>query len=364
MLGTTLVCEETQVTPILGPREFLGVENAVPSAAEKQSMENFAIMGVAGYIAPRHLQAIRDTGNRLEAALDPHDSVGILDRYFPDASYFTEFERFDRHLEKLRRIDEGGEVRYLSICTPNHLHDSHIRFALRIGAQAICEKPLVLKPWNLDALQELEQETGGRVSTVLQLRVHPALVELKRALESAPSKRKHDVCLTYVTSRGPWYQYSWKGSPERSGGVATNIGIHFFDMLLWFFGRPAYNIVHLSEAKRMAGFLELERANVRWFLSAERSDLPTGEIARGRSTYRSITVDGKELEFTEGFTDLHTRVYEHILAGNGFGIEDARPSIQLVYDIRSARACDEADHRHPFLIPTNGKVRTHELLQA
>ncbi|HUI10184.1 MAG TPA: Gfo/Idh/MocA family oxidoreductase [Bacteroidota bacterium] len=327
-------------------------------------MKNFAIAGVAGYIAPRHLQAIRDTGNRLEAAVDPHDSVGILDRFFPEASFFTEFERFDRHVEMLRRGPEGNRIHYFSICTPNHLHDAHIRFALRTGAHAICEKPLVLKPWNLDALQELEEETGGKVSTVLQLRVHPALRELKRTLGEAPAGRRHEVRLTYVTARGPWYHYSWKGAPDRSGGLATNIGIHLFDLLLWLFGDPGYSLVHLAEPARMSGFLELKRANVRWFLSTDRDDLPPAEVTGGRTTYRSITVDGKELEFTEGFSDLHTRVYEEILAGRGFGIQDARPSIRLVYDIRSARVSAEMDLAHPFLARGFGQLRRYELLQA
>jgi len=327
-------------------------------------MKNFALAGVAGYIAPRHLQAIRDTGNRLEAAVDPHDSVGILDRFFPDASYFTEFERFDRHVEKLRRGPSDTRIHYFSICTPNHLHDAHIRFALRTGAHAICEKPLVLKPWNLDALQELEAETGGRVSTVLQLRLHPALRELKRTLDAAPAARRREVRLTYVTARGPWYHYSWKGSPDRSGGLATNIGIHLFDLLLWLFGEPAYSVVHLAEPSRMAGFLELRNANVRWFLSTDRNDLPPAEVTGGKTTYRSITVDGSAVEFTEGFADLHTRVYEEILAGRGSGIEDARPSIRLVYDIRSARVSAEMDLAHPFLARSYGELRRYELLQA
>jgi len=327
-------------------------------------MKNFALSGVAGYIAPRHLQAIRDTGNRLEAAVDPHDSVGILDRFFPDASFFTEFERFDRHVEKLRRGPEDRRIHYMSICTPNHLHDAHIRFALRTGAHAICEKPLVLKPWNLDALQEMESETGGKVSTVLQLRIHPAIQELKRAIDAAPPGRRREVCLTYVTGRGPWYHYSWKGDAERSGGLATNIGIHLFDLLLWLFGGAGYSIVHSAEPDRMSGFLELQKANVRWFLSTDINDLPPAEMTGGKTTYRSITIDGKELEFTEGFADLHTKVYAEILAGRGFGIEDARPSIQLVYDIRNARASGETDHIHPLIGKTCGRLRRYELLQA
>ncbi|HTY58039.1 MAG TPA: Gfo/Idh/MocA family oxidoreductase [Bacteroidota bacterium] len=327
-------------------------------------MKNFALSGVAGYIAPRHLQAIRDTGNRLEAAVDPHDSVGVLDRFFPEASFFTEFERFDRHVEKLRRGAGERKIDFMTICTPNHLHDAHIRFALRTGAHAICEKPLVLKPWNLDALEEMESETGGKVSTILQLRVHPALRELKRSLESAPAGRRHDVCLTYVTGRGPWYHYSWKGDAERSGGLATNIGVHLFDLLLWLFGTAGYSIVHRAEASRMSGFLELRNANVRWFLSTDMNDLPPADVTGGKTTYRSIRIDGKELEFTEGFADLHTRVYEEILAGRGFGIADARPSIQLVYDIRNARVSDESDHLHPLVARTQGRLHRYELLQA
>lgn len=313
-------------------------------------MKNFAITGVAGYIAPRHLQAIKETGNRLEAAVDPHDSVGILDRFFPEASFFTEFERFDRHLEKLRRKSEDERIHYLSICSPNYLHDAHIRFALRIGAHAICEKPLVLKPWNLDALQKLEEETGGKVSTVLQLRVHPMLQNLKQSLDQDRGQHKKNVCLSYVTSRGRWYSYSWKGSMEHSGGLATNIGIHFFDLLIWLFGSVQESNVHHVEAKKMAGFLELERATVRWFLSIDLNDIPQQEALLGKTTYRSITIDGKEIEFTEGFTNLHTRVYEEILAGRSFGIDDARPSIQLVYGIRTAQLSQRKEYLHPFLL--------------
>lgn len=324
-------------------------------------MKNFALTGVAGYIAPRHLQAIHATGNRLEAALDPHDSVGILDRYFPDCKFFTEFERFDRHLEKLRRADEDKRVHYVSICSPNYLHDAHIRVALRAGAHAICEKPIVIKPWNLDAIEELIHETGGSISTVLQLRLHPALMALKERI-AGNGRAKHDVCLTYITPRGPWYHYSWKGMEERSGGVAMNIGIHFFDLLLWIFGKAQRSTVHLAHPSRMAGFLELERANVRWFLSIDRSDLPDG--AGAGSTFRSVIVDGEEVEFSEGFTDLHTRVYEQVLAGNGFGIAEARPSIELVYQIRNSKVNTTDGMLHPFL--NGGQRRGHprELLQA
>jgi UDP-N-acetyl-2-amino-2-deoxyglucuronate dehydrogenase len=289
---------------------------------------------VAGYVAPRHLQAITATGHRVVAATDPHDAVGILDRYSFDVRFFPEFERFDRHLEKLRRGPAEHRVDYVSICSPNYLHDAHTRLALRVGADAICEKPLVINPWNLDALQELEQETGRRVFTVLQLRLHPSIVALKQRL--AATARHHDVRLTYVTARGRWYDVSWKGSTERSGGLATNIGIHLFDLLLWLFGGVRECTVHLSERSRMRGRLELDRATVRWFLSSDASDLPFEARPGARTTFRSIAVDGQEVEFTDGFADLHTRVYEEILAGRGCGITDARPSIELVHTIRHA----------------------------
>lgn len=307
-------------------------------------MKNFAITGVAGYIAPRHLKAITDTGNRIVAALDPHDAVGLLDRYSFHTRFFTEFERFDRHLEKLRRLHPDQRIDYLSICAPNYLHDAHARLALRIGASAICEKPLVINPRNLDALEELEGETGGRVYTVLQLRLHPALIALKETLARKASRS--EVTLTYVTSRGAWYGVSWKGSLERSGGVATNIGIHFFDLLMWLFGTVADSHVHLSEPTRMAGQLELERASVRWFLSTDSADLPDVAISARRTTFRSIVVDGAEVEFTDGFTDLHTRVYEEILAGRGFGIQDARPSVDLAARIRTAPVVSAREGAH------------------
>jgi UDP-N-acetyl-2-amino-2-deoxyglucuronate dehydrogenase len=297
-------------------------------------MLNFAITGAAGYIAPRHLRAIRDTGNRLVAAVDPHDAVGVLDRFAQDARFFTEIERFDRHLEKLRRGPADARVHYVSICSPNYLHDAHIRLALRLGAHAICEKPVVINPWNVDALRELEQETGGRVNTVLQLRLHPSLIALKKTLDDERSSGKHEVDLTYITGRGPWYGVSWKGSMERSGGIATNIGIHFFDMLLWLFGEVEASEVYMRQPRKEAGYLECARARVRWFLSTDFDDLPSA--AAGETTFRSITIDGQELDFTEGFTDLHTRVYEEVLAGRGFGLEDARPSITLAQRIRES----------------------------
>ena len=283
-------------------------------------MKNFAITGVAGYIAPRHLNAIKETKNTLVAATDPHDSVGILDKFFCDVSFFTEFERFDRHLEKLRHSSDEEQIHYLSICSPNHLHDAHIRLALRIGADVICEKPLVINPWNLDALQELEQETGRKINTVLQLRVHPSLIQLKNSINNKYRDHKASVRLTYITSRGLWYNYSWKGVNEKSGGIATNIGIHFFDMLLWLFGDVQKSVVHISENRRIGGFMELQNANVEWFLSINKSDLPSDSEDKEQSTYRSIIVDGEEIKFSRGFTDLHTRIYEEVLSGNGFGI--------------------------------------------
>ena len=310
-------------------------------------MSNFALTGLAGYIAPRHLQAIRDTGNRLVAAVDVHDSVGVVDSYFPDAAFFTEYERFDRHLEKLRRGPSDDRVEYVSVCSPNHLHDAHVRLALRVGADALCEKPLVLNPWNLDQLQELESEHQRRVWTVLQLRVHPALVALKAQLDAQP-ERRHAVRLTYVTSRGTWYRYSWKGDPAKSGGVATNIGVHFFDMLQWLFGVADEQEVHVQDAERAAGRLVLPRADVEWYLSLDGGDLP--ESVRGsKPTYRSITVDGEEVEFSGGFADLHTRVYERTLEGRGFGIADARPAIELVHSIRHATPTVPSAGGHPFV---------------
>ena len=312
-------------------------------------MKNFAITGVGGYVAPRHLQAIRDTGNRLVAALDPHDAVGVLDRYSFDVRFFTEFERFDRHLEKLRRGPEADRVHYVSICSPNYLHDAHIRLALRVGAHAICEKPLVINPWNLDALQELEGETGGRVHTVLQLRVHPQLKALRETLRTAARSGRHEVCLTYITARGRWYDVSWKGSDERSGGIVTNIGIHFFDLLLWLFGDALHCEVHARSRRRMAGYLELTHATVRWLLSTDSADLPYQTEPGQKTTHRSITVDGQELEFSDGFTDLHTLVYREVLAGRGFGIADSRPAIELTHRIREAPVVLVPERLHPML---------------
>lgn len=309
--------------------------------------KNFALIGVGGYIAPRHLRAIRDTHNRLVAAVDPKDSVGILDQYSYDVKFFTEIERFDRHLEKLRRGPKDERIDYVTICSPNYLHDAHCRLALRAGADVICEKPLVINPWNLDALEEIEAETKHRINTILQLRVHPDLVKLQRTLQN--ENRIHEVDLTYITSRGPWYQVSWKGNHEKSGGIATNIGIHFFDLLMWLFGPAGGLKVYHVDDQRMCGSLELERACVRWFLSVDHNDLPESAKAREKTTYRSITVDGTEVEFSEGFTDLHTRVYEETLAGHGFWIADARPSITLTHAIRTAPLSPWDEMVHPIL---------------
>ena len=297
-------------------------------------MTNFAITGVAGFVAPRHLEAIRAMGCRLIAAADPHDAVGILDRYAFDVRFFTEIERFDRHLEKLRRGPEAERVHYVSICSPNYLHDAHIRMALRVGADAICEKPIVINPWNLDALQDLERETCRRVSTILQLRLHPTLAALKKRISEGDPTHRYRVNLRYITSRGQWYQVSWKGMEERSGGLATNIGIHFFDMLIWLFGPAAESRVHIRDEWRTGGELELARADVSWFLSAHPADLPFEAVAGKKTTFRSIMVDGAEIEFSESFTDLHTRSYEEILSGRSFGIDEARPSIELARLVR------------------------------
>lgn len=312
-------------------------------------MKNFAVTGIAGYIAPRHLKAIKDTGNDVVAAMDPHDSVGILDSFFPDVSFFTQFERFDRHLEMLKRNGEKRAIDYMSICSPNFLHDAHIRLALRVGADAICEKPLVLNPWNIDALAELEADTGKRVFNTLQLRLHDTIIDLRNKIKANPTNKKRKIVLTYITSRGKWYNFSWKGDMEKSGGVATNIGIHFFDMLMWMFGQVQTSTLHLHEKNRMAGFIELPDAEVQWFLSTDERDLPAEALAANMRTYRSITIDDEEIEFTKGFTDLHTRVYEDVLNGGGFGLEDARPSIELVYALRNAPIELSKGEVHPLV---------------
>ncbi len=295
--------------------------------------KNFALIGVAGYIAPRHLRAIKDTGNKLLASLDPNDSVGLIDSYFPDSPFFVEFERFDRHIDKQRR--NGISLDYTSICSPNYLHDSHIRFALRSGSHAICEKPLVLNPWNVDALCEIEKEYGKRIYNILQLRLHPSIIALKQKIDQGPKDKIYDIELSYITSRGRWYYISWKGDVHKSGGIATNIGVHFFDMLLWLFGGVKQNIVHQMKDDKAGGYLDLERARVKWFLSLDYNDIPDNVKETGQRTYRSITINGEEMEFSGGFTDLHTESYMHILSGQGFGIYDSKPAIETVYTIRN-----------------------------
>ncbi len=310
-------------------------------------MKNFAILGVAGYIAPRHLMAIKDTGNNLLASLDKNDSVGILDSYFPNSNFFVEFERFDRHIEKLKR-QENIQLDYVSVCTPNYLHDSHIRMALRRGADAICEKPLVLNPWNLDALEAIESESENRINAILQLRLHPSVIALKQKVQAQNNKAKYEIDLTYITSRGKWYDISWKGDESKSGGIVTNIGIHFFDMLTWIFGNVQESEVHLREHDKASGYLELENARVRWFLSIGSNSLPKDIKEKGQRTYRSITVEGEEIEFSQGFTDLHTKTYEEVLKGNGFSLKDARSSIETVYNIRNTNIINKGI-KHPYL---------------
>ncbi|MFL3662200.1 MAG: Gfo/Idh/MocA family protein [Polaribacter sp.] len=310
-------------------------------------MKNFALMGAAGYIAPRHLKAIKDTNNTLIAALDKFDSVGIMDRYFPNANFFTEFERFDRHIEKLKRNDAIA-LDYVSICTPNYLHDSHIRMALRSGAHAICEKPIVLNPWNIDALAAIEKESQGSINTILQLRLHTAIIDLKKKVDASPKNGKYEIDLTYITSRGKWYDASWKGEDSKSGGIATNIGVHFYDMLSWVFGNVQENAVHLRTPHKAAGYLEFENARVRWFLSIDAEDLPKEVKEKQQRTFRAITIDQEELEFSDGFTELHTISYQKILQHQGFGLEEVRPSIEIVQDIRNSEI-NNLGYKHPFL---------------
>ncbi len=312
----------------------------------KHKQYNFALIGVGGYIASRHLKAIKDTGNNLVASLDTSDSVGIIDSYFPDSDFFVEFERFDRHIDKLKR--QGTKVDYVSICSPNYLHDSHIRFALRNKADAICEKPVVLNPWNIDALQEFEKETKRKVNVVLQLRLHPGIKALKEKIDNGPPDKIYDIDLTYITSRGNWYYISWKGDLNKSGGVATNIGVHFFDMLTWIFGDIKENIIHVSKPDITAGFLRLKKARIRWFLSLDYKTLPDHIKQHNQRTYRSIQIDGKEIEFSSGFTDLHTELYKETFKGNGFTLEDARKSIETVFTIRNAEPVGLKGIYHPF----------------
>ncbi len=316
-------------------------------------MKKFALIGAGGYIAPRHMKAIKETGNVLIAALDPNDSVGIIDSYFPNADFFTEFERFDRHLEKLRRKN-NQRIDYISICSPNYLHDAHIRFALRIGADAICEKPLALNPWNVDALEEIARETGKTVNTILQLRLHPAILDLKKRVDKSPKGKKYDIDLAYITARGHWYMISWKGNVAKSGGVATNIGVHFFDILQWIFGEVKCNVVQLNEPQRAAGFLELEHARVRWFLSIKRDDLPQEPESGKPVAYRSITINDEEIDFSCGLTDLHTKSYQEILDGRGFTLQDTKPSVEIVSTIRRAKTIGLKGEYHPLLKRSKG----------
>ncbi len=313
-------------------------------------MKNFALIGAAGYIAPRHMKAIKETGNNLIAALDPYDGIGIMDSNFPQANFFTEFERFDRFVDKWHR-DSGKKIDYVSICSPNYLHDSHIRFALKNGADAISEKPLVLNPWNVDQLKLIEQETGNKVYNILQLRLHPSIIALKKRVEKGLKEnpnRVYDIDLTYLTSRGKWYFVSWKGDEAKSGGIASNIGVHFYDMLCWIFGGVEENIVHLKTPDTNAGYLKLKNANVRWFLSVNYNYIPEDVRLSGLTTYRSISVDDDEIEFSGGFADLHTRSYEEILKGNGFGLDEAYGSINTVSEIRSLRPIGLKGDYHPF----------------
>ena len=310
------------------------------------NIKKFALIGAAGYIAPRHMQAIKDTGHQLVAALDKNDSVGIIDSHFPDADFFTEFERFDRHLEKIKR--RGEQVDFISICSPNYLHDAHIRFGLRYGADVICEKPLVLNPWNIDGLEEIESETGRSVYTILQLRLHESVIALKKKVDAAPGEKIFDIDLTYLTSRGKWYYTSWKGSNTKSGGIATNIGVHFYDMLNWVFGDVKKNVVHIHTHDRAAGYLEFEKARVRWFLSINYDCLPQTIKDKGLRTYRSIQIEGEEFEFSGGFTELHTKSYRAILDGNGFPLNSSRKAIEIVHDIRHQEPIGLQGNYHPL----------------
>ena len=309
-------------------------------------MKNFAIIGVGGYIAPRHLKAIKDTGNNLLSAYDRFDSVGIMDSYFPEASFFTEQELFDRHNAKLQRSE--NRLDYVTVCTPNYLHDSHTRYGLRLGCDVICEKPIVLNPWNIDALEKMEQETGHNVYTILQLRLHDSIVALKKKIDEGPKDKVYDVDLTYITSRGLWYYTSWKGDVHKSGGVATNIGVHFYDMLSWIFGPVQENIVHVASHDRVAGFLRLKNARVRYFLTINAEHMPANAVQGEKRTYRTIMIDGEEFEFSQGFTELHTKSYEKILAGEGFRVSEARNCINIVHTIRNAAPVGLKGDYHPM----------------
>jgi UDP-N-acetyl-2-amino-2-deoxyglucuronate dehydrogenase len=296
-------------------------------------MKNFVLIGVAGYIAPRHLQAIKETGNNLLAAVDKHDSVGILDKYFPDCNFFTEFERFDRHCEKVKR--SGVYIDYVVVCSPNYLHDAHIRFGLRIGADVICEKPVVINPWNVEALIEMEKESGRKVNCILQLRLHPTIVALKKKVEEENRKEKYDIDLKYITVRGNWYHNSWKGEESKSGGIVANIGIHFFDFLVWIFGNVNENIVIEHNSKNASGNLILQKANIKWMLSIEANKLPNEIKQQGKNTYRALSINGEEIEFNDGFSELHTQSYMEILNAKGFSLEDTKDGIQITHSLRN-----------------------------
>lgn len=320
-------------------------------------MKRFALIGAAGFIAPRHLKAIKETGNQVVTAFDKFDSVGLMDSYFPEADFFTEFERFDRHVDKLRR--GNAPINYVSICSPNYLHDAHIRFGLRSGADVICEKPLVLNPWNIEALADIELETGKRVFNILQLRLHPSIIALKNRIVNGPADKVYDLDLTYITSRGKWYDISWKGDVSKSGGIATNIGVHFFDMLTWIFGKVKVNQVHIHETNKAAGYMELDKARVRWFLSTDYESLPEAVRLANKRTYRSLQIEGEEIEFSDGFTDLHTHSYEHILSGEGFGLMEAYPSIEVVHQIRNASLTPLNGDYHPMANTSQNGVAAH-----
>jgi UDP-N-acetyl-2-amino-2-deoxyglucuronate dehydrogenase len=311
-------------------------------------LKKFALIGAASYVASKHMKAIKETNSKLTAALDISDSVGIIDSYFPNTRFFTEFERFDRHIDKIRRNSQNDALDFISICSPNYLHDVHTRFAFRSGADAICEKPLVLNPWNLDGLQEIEQETGRKVFNILQLRLHPSLIKIKNQISQENKKSKYEVDLTYITSRGRWYMSSWKGNESKSGGIATNIGVHFFDMLSWLFGDLQQNEAHLYTPQKASGYLEYEKAIVRWFLSIDENDLPEQCKKENQRTYRSITIDEDEIEFSGEFTDLHTQSYQHIINGQGFGIDDVRTAIETVHNIRNNKLKENPSIMHPF----------------
>ena len=309
-------------------------------------MKKFTLLGAGGYIAPRHMKAIKDVGGDLVAAMDLNDSVGILDSHFPEAQFFTQFEQFDAFVDAEKRA--GRPIDYVSIASPNFLHNPHMRFALRAGADAICEKPLVLHPGDIDELLSLERDTGQKINTILQLRLHPAIIALRERVAAMPVDQKADVDLTYITSRGNWYLKSWKGAESQSGGIATNIGVHFFDMLHFVYGALQENIVHLNTPQKAAGYLEYERARVRWFLSVDVNDVPAAERAKGKRTFRAVLADGEELEFSDGFTELHTHIYQEVLAGRGFGVEENRVAIETVAHIRNA-SVSALGEKHPFI---------------